>query len=272
MDADARKTRGIHRLGTREEQPAATTVLNGTLYFVTDENEIERSNGITWESFSLNELSTLLIAALTLQSAAPTLQMLDTTASAKSLKVVTDANKTHFYEVAGAAGDVLTLDLTNKRVGVGTASPQAKFAVALQTTADATAQSVLSLYAGSSEVVLAGFGTRFGFDAENAAGAFENISTIGGIWENPASGNETGAIVMHTRVNGGAFVERVRISGNGNLGINTTSFGTDAVAVLAIKNGTPPTSSPAGVGQLYVEAGILKYRGSSGTITTLGDA
>jgi hypothetical protein len=49
--------------------------------------------------------------------------MTDTTASARSLRVVTDANKTSFYEAAGAAGDILTLDLTNKRVGVGGASP-----------------------------------------------------------------------------------------------------------------------------------------------------
>lgn len=47
-----RKTRGIIRRGTRALQPAATTVLTGTLYFVTDELIIERSNGTTWDSYS----------------------------------------------------------------------------------------------------------------------------------------------------------------------------------------------------------------------------
>src|SRR4029450_3177033 len=42
----------IHRRGTRATQPAATTVTIGTLYFVTDENVTERSNGTAWESFS----------------------------------------------------------------------------------------------------------------------------------------------------------------------------------------------------------------------------
>lgn len=37
---------------TRALQPAATTVPVGTLYFVTDESVIERSNGTTWQSYS----------------------------------------------------------------------------------------------------------------------------------------------------------------------------------------------------------------------------
>lgn len=46
-----RKTRGIIRSDTRANQPVATDVLEGTLYHVTDEFIIERSNGATWESF-----------------------------------------------------------------------------------------------------------------------------------------------------------------------------------------------------------------------------
>lgn len=59
---------------------------------------------------------------------------------------------------------------------------------------------------------------------------------------------------------------------NGNIGVGTTSFGTSAAFVIAIVNGTAPTTSPANVGQLYVEAGALKYRGSAGTITTIAAA
>jgi hypothetical protein len=43
--------------------------------------------------------------------------------------------------------------------------------------------------------------------------------------------------------------------------------------VIGITNASgTPTSNPTGGGILYVEAGALKYRGSSGTITTLGAA
>jgi hypothetical protein len=59
---------------------------------------------------------------------------------------------------------------------------------------------------------------------------------------------------------------------NGNLGVGATAWGTSAVRVIGIANGTAPTSSPAGMGQLYVEAGALKYRGSSGTVTTIANA
>src|SRR5689334_571881 len=36
----------------RASQPAATTVPIGTLYYVTDENVTERSNGTTWDDYS----------------------------------------------------------------------------------------------------------------------------------------------------------------------------------------------------------------------------
>lgn len=38
--------------GLRADQPAATDVYPGTLYFVTDESVTERSNGDAWETFS----------------------------------------------------------------------------------------------------------------------------------------------------------------------------------------------------------------------------
>jgi hypothetical protein len=66
--------------------------------------------------------------------------------------------------------------------------------------------------------------------------------------------------------------ERMRVTSAGNVGIGTSTFGTSAAIVIGIANGTAPTTSPAGMGQLYVEGGALKYRGSSGTITTIANA
>jgi hypothetical protein len=62
------------------------------------------------------------------------------------------------------------------------------------------------------------------------------------------------------------------LDSSGNLGLGVTSFGTSAAKVIGIANGTAPTTSPAGMGQLYVEGGALKYRGSSGTVTTIANA
>lgn len=67
-------------------------------------------------------------------------------------------------------------------------------------------------------------------------------------------------------------VDRVYMAVNGNIGFNVTAFGTSAVQVIGIANGTAPASSPAGMGQLWVESGALKYRGSSGTVTTIANA
>jgi hypothetical protein len=62
------------------------------------------------------------------------------------------------------------------------------------------------------------------------------------------------------------------VDASGNTGIGVTSYGTSAANVLGIANGTPPASSPTGMGQLYVEGGALKFRGSGGTITTIAPA
>ena len=69
------------------------------------------------------------------------------------------------------------------------------------------------------------------------------------------------------------FVQAMTLDLNGNLLLGTTGgAGTAAAKVLAMANATAPTSSPTGIGQLYVEGGALKFRGSSGTITTIAPA
>jgi hypothetical protein len=51
------KARSLTRRGTRATQPAATAVAEGTLYFVTDERLLERSNGSAWQNISLGDAS-----------------------------------------------------------------------------------------------------------------------------------------------------------------------------------------------------------------------
>ncbi len=46
------RVRDIIQRDTRANQPVATTVDVGTLYYVTDENITERSNGTTWQTYS----------------------------------------------------------------------------------------------------------------------------------------------------------------------------------------------------------------------------
>jgi hypothetical protein len=70
---------------------------------------------------------------------------------------------------------------------------------------------------------------------------------------------------------GSASSERARIDSSGNLLLGGTS--TPGAVVMFIANATTvPASNPTGGGVLYVEGGALKYRGSSGTVTTIANA
>ena len=57
----------------------------------------------------------------------------------------------------------------------------------------------------------------------------------------------------------------------GNLGIGGSSFSSSTFAIF-LANDTAPSGTPSGGGLLFVEAGALKYKGSSGTVTTLAVA
>ena len=58
---------------------------------------------------------------------------------------------------------------------------------------------------------------------------------------------------------------------NTNLGLGTTDYAS-GVNVIAVADGTAPSGTPTGGGVLYVEAGALKFKGSSGTVTTIAVA
>lgn len=81
-------------------------------------------------------------------------------------------------------------------------------------------------------------------------------------WSTAASGTAGDAI---------SFTQALTLSAVGNLLLGGTSDPTSAAKCIVIYNGTAPTSNIAG-GTLYVESGALKYRGSSGTVTTLAVA
>jgi len=74
-----------------------------------------------------------------------------------------------------------------------------------------------------------------------------------------------------TAGNTATFTQGLSLDNLGNLLVGLTAAGTTAAKTIQIANGTAPTANVTG-GQLYVEAGALKYRGSSGTITTIANA
>jgi hypothetical protein len=121
-------------------------------------------------------------------------------------------------------------------------------------------------------------------DGQIVQGTLSIIQTANGDGKGGSiTGTTTNSIVLGNRVTTGNAaanlqfstqdVVRLTITGNGNFGfLTSTQFG-GGVGVIGISNATtvPPTN-PTGGGVLYVEAGALKYRGSSGTVTTIANA
>lgn len=65
---------------------------------------------------------------------------------------------------------------------------------------------------------------------------------------------------------------KMTLDSSGNLLVGMTSAATSSAKTLHLANATIPTANPSGGGVLYVESGALKYRGSSGTVTTIANA
>jgi hypothetical protein len=101
---------------------------------------------------------------------------------------------------------------------------------------------------------LAFAGTNGGASAVSCVAITASMDTLGTV----SSTSMPSLLTLSTTANG-ATTGTIRLSINSN-------------GVLGITNGTAPSTSPAGIGQLYVEAGALKYRGSSGTVTTIAAA
>ena len=150
----------------------------------------------------------------------------------------------------GAGGTRMTLNSTGLGIGV---APQAK----LHATTLNPTDGVIELLQNLSTSGQTGAKTKYEVANVGASG----IGTPNGT---------TNALAFFV---GGitSAEERARIDASGNLLVGLTTAGTTAAKTIQIANGTAPTANVTG-GQLYVESGALKYRGSSGTITTLGAA
>jgi hypothetical protein len=103
-----------------------------------------------------------------------------------------------------------------------------------------------------------------GSDRYIANGLATNYRQNAGVhsWQIAPSGTAGNAIT---------FTQAMTLDVLGNLLVGLTAAGTTAAKTIQIANGTAPTANVTG-GQLYVEAGALKYRGSSGTVTTIANA
>lgn len=346
------KTRFLIRRGLRADQPLATDVFEGTLYFVTDELLIERSNGIVWQGYSPGISGPIDVDA-------DTIGTLPLTRTTGSLDIVTrttgdlpidtrstgnlpftritgtvplsqgGTNKTSWtvgsIPFAGTSGLLednvgLFFDATSKNLGLGTITPaNLAFGSAktlhLKDTTNGVAIRMegtvanLELNSGANSFLWVTTNTDLIFATNNlermrlykdgnlGIGIAVPLAKIhiygtsgtndaGFRLENPTAGASnwqfTSATDGQFRITEIGVAARLIInkttgqtwfSGNNFwFGTGSPVFGTSLVNGIVISNGTAPSTSPALCGQMWVEAGALKYRGSSGTVTTLGPA
>jgi hypothetical protein len=87
-------------------------------------------------------------------------------------------------------------------------------------------QSAIQIGLKNSGSASVGTGPSFLFFGENTAGAKSFLGRLTAVWEDPAAGSETGAVIFTTRANSAdttAITERMRITSGGNVGIGTTT-------------------------------------------------
>lgn len=142
------------------------------------------------------------------------------------------------------------------RVGIGTATPANRLHVRESSASERVSGQFENAGGGAVQFRLVTSARAWALRQTTAALAFRDI---------------TGAVEPLVLLNG-APTNSIRVDANGVGLFGVGSFG-GGVGVLFLANRTTaPSSNPVAGGIPYTEAGALKYRGSSGTITILAPA
>lgn len=176
--------------------------------------------------------------------------------------------------------------------GVGTSQPSAIFEVSTEIANNSIRAPIFGYYADDNVAANMNLrksrGTKASPTAVNSGdilGGFAGQGysgaayTNGGTFQALAAANWTststpGILRFSTTATSATSVtERMRIDNSGNIGVGITSFGTSAAKVIAIGNGTAPSTSPADGVQLYAQdvaaSSELRVRDEAGSVTTL---
>ena len=181
-----------------------------------------------------------------------------------------DVNSDTLSMVTSTGSFAMTFD-QNANVGIGvTPSSWGGSYKALQL--QSVARSIASTGAGVGDLTVA-FNAIY--DSTDSRWEYAGTGDKAGRYSQTGSGNHRWFVSNTAGTAGNEITDfasaAMTLDASGNLLVGLTTAGTTAAKTIQIANGTAPTANVTG-GQLYVESGALKFRGSSGTITTIAVA
>lgn len=167
-------------------------------------------------------------------------------------------------------------DDTNNRLGIGTAAPAYRLDLGTLST-DLHKAKLPSVGIWDTNLNTKQISFHLDFDFTDVRWEYRGSSSAqyGSVFQYDASAGSL--IFSNTAAPGVAdaaatVIPRWRIDKDGNIGVGGGSFGSGALVCFIANATTAPSTNPTGGGILYCQAGALKYRGSSGTVTTIANA
>jgi hypothetical protein len=109
-------------------------------------------------------------------------------------------------------------------------------------------------------------GSTTPFLIESSSNTTDNLVTLS------IKGNNAGTKGNVLELMDNSATKLFQFHNNGNFGVNGSSYGSGTGVIFIANATTTPSTNPSGGGVLYVEGGALKYKGSSGTVTTIANA
>lgn len=176
----------------------------------------------------------------------------------KGSKIYPSADSTTALQInkADNSTNIVNIDSTNKRVGIGITAPLAPLQIVAPNTGLAANQLFMI---ESNDSMAINLGGGLGFGGAYTGTTLTQWSAIQGLKENGTDSNFAGYLTLNTRPSPGSLTERLRVTSAGNVVINGTDNGTDKLQVL-------------GTGTVGV-AGVVKaaaFQGNGSTPTLAG--
>jgi len=186
-----------------------------------------------------------------------------------SLYVAGIASQTSIVNVANSSGSSLFNILGSGNVGIGSTSPEAKLHVLDSTNGGTIQLGSTTVDNGTSRVNLYGSDNYIGFRHRNVNSG-NDLAYVRGIPGNLGT-DSSGVLIFGTSPAAGTVAERMRITPTGQLGLGTSSVGTNfrqEIAGLTGSNDLPATS-----GTTQAASGILRLGGNGFTaVLDIGSA